>query len=160
MPLFLEQLAAHAVEADLASERIPPTLEALLASRIDALAPGERGVLSRAAVIGRAFSRDAIGALTPEDELRELDGRLGSLERGRLVRSRGVEHEFVHALVRDGAYGAISRAERARTHERFGRWLDERGAGDELVGAHLECAALDATDGDPPPCCLARRRSD
>ena len=61
VPLFLEQLAAHAAESDLADDRIPPTLDALLASRIDALEPGERDVLSRAAIIGRAFSRASIG---------------------------------------------------------------------------------------------------
>ena len=44
VPLFLEQLAAHAAESDLADDRIPSTLDALLASRIDALEPGERDV--------------------------------------------------------------------------------------------------------------------
>ncbi len=89
VPLFLEQLAAHAAESGLADDRIPPTLDALLASRIDALEPGERAVLSRAAIVGRSFSRESIGALTPDVETRELDGRLASLERRRLVRPRG-----------------------------------------------------------------------
>ena len=42
VPLFLEQLAAHAAESDLTDDQIPPTVDALLASRIDALEPGER----------------------------------------------------------------------------------------------------------------------
>jgi len=147
VPLFLEQLAAHAVEADLAEGQIPVSLDALLASRIDALEPGGRDVLSRAAVIGRAFSRDSLGALTPEAETRELGGRLASLERRRLVRARGAEHEFVHPLVRGAAYDAIGRPERAAMHERFARWLDERGEGDELVGTHLERAASDTPSG-------------
>lgn len=147
VPLFLEQLAAHAVEAGLAEDRVPMTLDALLASRIDGLEPGERAVLSRAAVIGRAFSRESLGALTPDAETRELPGRLASLERRRLVRPRGDEHEFVHPLVRGAVYDAIGRPERAVTHEAFARWLDERGEADELVGAHLERAALDTTDG-------------
>ena len=71
VPLFMEQLAAYAAESGLADDRIPPTLDALLASRIDMVEPGERAVLSRAAIVGRAFSMMSIGALTPETETRE-----------------------------------------------------------------------------------------
>jgi DNA-binding SARP family transcriptional activator len=148
VPLFLEQLAAHAAESDLADDGIPTSLDALLASRIDVLEPGERTVLSRAAVVGRAFSRASLGALTPNAEARELGGRLASLERRRLVRPRGDDHEFVHPLVRGAAYDAIGRPERAAMHETFARWLDDRDEGDELVGAHLERAALDTAAGD------------
>jgi tetratricopeptide (TPR) repeat protein len=147
VPLFVEQLAAHAAETDVADEGIPTSLDALLASRIDVLEPGERAVLSRAAVVGRAFLRESLGALTPDAETRELGGRLASLERRRLVRSRGDEHEFVHPLVRGAAYDAIGRADRAAMHEAFARWLDARGELDELVGTHLERAANDS--GDP-----------
>ncbi|HET7516030.1 MAG TPA: AAA family ATPase, partial [Gaiella sp.] len=143
VPLFVEQLAAHAAETDVADEGIPTSLDALLASRIDVLEPGERAVLSRAAVVGRAFSPEALGALTPAMETRELGGRLASLERRRLVRTRGDEHEFVHPLVRGAAYDAIGRPERAAMHETFARWLDDRGEGDELVGTHLERAVVD-----------------
>jgi DNA-binding SARP family transcriptional activator len=147
VPLFLEQLAAHAAEADLTGGRIPPTLDALLASRIDALEPGERDVLSRAAVVGRAFLRESISALTPEGELRELDGRLAALGRRRFVGPHAGHHEFVHPLVHEAVYGAIGRAERARMHERIARWLDQHGEGDELVGVHFERAALDSGSG-------------
>jgi DNA-binding SARP family transcriptional activator len=145
VPLFLEQLAAHAVEAGLV-DGVPMMLDALLASRIDALEPGERDVLSRAAVVGRAFSRESLGALTPDAETRELAGRLASLERRRLVRPRGDEHEFVHPLVRGAAYDAIGRADRAAMHETFARWLDAHGGLDELVGTHLERAANDSRE--------------
>ncbi|MGZ4354361.1 MAG: BTAD domain-containing putative transcriptional regulator, partial [Gaiellaceae bacterium] len=53
-PLFLEQLVAHIAETGLLEP--PPTLRALLAARLDRLGPGERGVLERAAVVGRDFS--------------------------------------------------------------------------------------------------------
>ena len=147
VPLFLEQLAAHAAESDLTDDQIPPTVDALLASRIDALQPGERALLSRAAVVGRVFARDAIVALTPETEARELDGRLASLARRRLVRPRTEGHEFVHPLVRRAAYGSIARSGRADMHDRVGRWLESRGEADELVGAHLQRAARDTAAG-------------
>jgi DNA-binding SARP family transcriptional activator/tetratricopeptide (TPR) repeat protein len=147
VPLFLEQLAAHALDAGLPDDRVPMTLDALLASRIDGLEPGERSVLSRAAVVGRAFSRESLGALTPDAETRELPGRLASLERRRLVRPRGDEHEFVHPLVRGAAYDAIGRPERAAMHETFAGWLEASGESDDLIGTHLERAALDTPAG-------------
>jgi len=147
VPLFLEQLTAHAAELERAEDILPTTIDALLASRIDALEPGERAVLSRAAVVGRLFSRDAIVGLTPDIEARELDGRLASLARRRLVRPRADGHEFVHPLVRRAAYGAIARSERADMHEQVARWLESRGEADELVGAHLQRAARDTAAG-------------
>ncbi len=53
-PLFLEQLVAHVAETGLLEP--PETLRALLTARLDRLGPGERGVLERAAVVGRDFS--------------------------------------------------------------------------------------------------------
>ena len=147
VPLFLEQLALYASEAEFSNEGLPPTLETLLASRIDGLEPGEHAVLARAAVVGRAFADDAIRALTPDAEVAELEGRLASLARRRLVVSRRDGHEFVHALVRDAAYTTVARSQRAELHERLARWLEGGAASDELVGMHLERAAL-STDAE------------
>ena len=128
VPLFLEQLVAHAVHSGWSDDdRVPSTLDALLASRIDALEPGERDVLSRAAVAGREFSAVEVRAITPEPELRELDGRLASLARHRLVRPSAGEHEFVHPLVRRAAYLAIGRPDRAAMHERSRAMVGRRG---------------------------------
>ena len=81
VPLFLEQLVAHAAESGLADDRIPPTLDALLASRIDALEPGERAVLSRAAIVG---------ALVPAGVGRRVDsgcGDAGARRQARVARA-------------------------------------------------------------------------
>ena len=46
--------------------------------------------------------------------------------------------------MRDAAYEALPKAERAELHERFADWLEEHGAElvelDELLGYHLEQA--------------------
>src|SRR5204863_467396 len=66
-PLFLEQLLAFAAEGGGAEgELFPPTVEALLAARLDRLGPAERAVVERAALIGRDFDVDALSALAPE----------------------------------------------------------------------------------------------
>ena len=154
VPLFLEQLVSYAAETNV-SEGLPPTLESLLASRMDALEPGERVALGRAAVVGRTFSDDAIRALTPDSELAELGGRLASLARRRLVAPSTGGYAFVHALVRDAAYTTVSRRERADLHERLARSLEEWGAADELVGIHLERAALSMV-AEPDRAAMAR----
>ena len=120
--------------------------------------PGERDVLSRAAVVGRTFSRASLGALTSDSGNRELDGRLASLERRRLVRLHTTEHEFVHPLVHGAAYQAIGRSDRSALHLLLARWLDHHDHGDELVGAHLERAALDTARG-PEQAALASEAS-
>ena len=69
-PLFVEQLLAMQAEGDDADGElvVPPTLQALLAARIDRLEPAERAVLERAAVEGRRFHRGAVAELLPPRE--------------------------------------------------------------------------------------------
>jgi DNA-binding SARP family transcriptional activator len=139
-PLFAEQLFAHALEApDLAGE-LPPTVEALLASRLDRLEPQELLVLRRAAVVGRRFTRTELADLTPDAELRGTERQLASLAKRGLVHPR--EHVFVfhHVLLRDVAYRGIPKSDRAALHERAARGLARRDAPDEIVGYHFEQA--------------------
>ena len=145
-PLFLEQLLASG--AELPSSGVPPTLEALIASRLDALPAVERAALERASVAGRAFWRAAVEDATPAEERDAVGGSLMSLVRKRLVHpERSVlEGEdgfrFHHALIRDVAYAGIPALTRAELHESVARSLDGRHAAlDELVGHHLERAA-------------------
>ena len=145
-PLFLEQLAAHALDGPLEPGHVPASLESLLASRLDRLEPDERGVLERAAIVGREFTRAAVDALSPDDARGSATALL-ALVRRRLVRpdtERTPDDAFLfdHALIRDAAYAGVSKTERARLHEQLARWLGERGELDEVVGYHLEQAVL------------------
>jgi DNA-binding SARP family transcriptional activator len=146
--LFLEQLHAYLTEDVGATEvdTVPPTVEALLASRLDTLEAGDRAVIERASVIGRDFARTAVLHLSPPEELAGLDSRLATLERRGLVHAlRGHPGEeetlrFHHVLIRDVAYSAITKELRADLHERHGSWLEKRSEADELVGYHAEQA--------------------
>jgi class 3 adenylate cyclase len=145
-PLFVEEMLAMAEEGG--EVAVPPTIQALLAARLDQLDPGERGVLERGAVEGQVFHRGAVAALAPEEP--EVDGRLVTLVRKDLVRPEPAllpdddAYRFRHLLIRDTAYEALPKATRADLHERFATWLEEHGVGlvelDELVGYHLEQA--------------------
>jgi DNA-binding SARP family transcriptional activator/tetratricopeptide (TPR) repeat protein len=157
-PLFIEQLLAHATETG-EPESLPPSLDALLTSRLDRLEPGELSVLQRAAVQGREFSREAVAELLPDEEAEAVDQYLVAAVRKGLVRAGPVEagqvgaFRFHHVLIRDSAYGTLPMKQRAELHERFARWLESRPArSDELVGFHLEQAhrylvELGAADG-------------
>ena len=159
--LFVEQLLAYVTE-DVDPERldadVPPSIDALLASRLDSLDSEDRAVLETAAVVGKDFLRRAVLHLSPPERVAAIDGRLGALERRGLihpVRARGLPEDafrFHHVLVRDVAYAGLTKARRAELHERHGAWLEQRDEPDELVGFHAEQAyrcRQELDHGDP-----------
>jgi tetratricopeptide (TPR) repeat protein len=127
---------------------VPPTIQALLAARLDQLDPSERAVLERGSVEGRVFHRRAVEALAPGDAA--VATRLTSLVRKELVRpdkavfSGDDAFRFRHLLIRDAAYDALAKATRAELHRRFADWLESHGEDlvelDEILGYHLEQA--------------------
>jgi class 3 adenylate cyclase/tetratricopeptide (TPR) repeat protein len=164
-PLFLEELLAMLVEEgrlrrqdgrwvadDLAAASTPPTIQALLAARLDRLAGGERALLDRASVMGQAFDRAAVLALTPEPARAEADAHLLALVRKELLRpapaplGAGADgFRFRHQLVRDAAYDSLPKQTRAELHERYADWLAQafaarEGEVGEVLGWHLERA--------------------
>jgi DNA-binding SARP family transcriptional activator len=139
-PLFAQQLVALAQEApELPIETAPPSVEALIGSRLDHLDARELGVIRRASVVGRRFSYEELADLSPDEP---PERPLAELERRRLVHRAddGELYRFHHVLVRDVAYRGIPKAERAALHERAGKSLDRRDGADELVGYHFEQA--------------------
>jgi predicted ATPase/class 3 adenylate cyclase len=163
-PLFLEELLAMLIEEgrlrrqgdrwvanDLAAASTPPTIQALLAARLDRLAGEERALLDRASVMGQAFDRAAMLALTPEPARAEADAHLLALVRTELLRPAPAPFggrdgfAFRHQLVRDAAYDSLPKQTRAELHERYAGWLAEAFAAraakvGEVLGWHLERA--------------------
>jgi DNA-binding SARP family transcriptional activator len=142
--LFVEQLHAYAVEAGHeALSAVPPTVDALLASRLDRLPEAERAVLERAAVVGREFWRGAVDELSERSARAELEALAlrGLVRPARSVLAGEDALAFHHVLIRDVAYAGITKERRSKLHEHVASWLDEREPGwDELVGYHLEQA--------------------
>jgi class 3 adenylate cyclase len=145
-PLFLEQLVA--MRADDPGVRTPPTIQALLAARIDALPVRERRIIEAASIEGRGFHRGAVRALV--EQKRSVDAALAALVDRELIRHDRPEfagetgYRFTHILVRDAAYALLAKRRRADLHVAYVGWLlgrDDRGsAADEIVGYHLEQA--------------------
>jgi predicted ATPase len=148
-PLFVEQLVAMHTESGNGESEVSPTLQALLAARIDRLAGEERAVVERGSVEGRLFHRGAVSELLPERERGEVGTHLLTLVRKEMIRPDRATvpgddgFRFSHILIRDAAYEAVSKRQRATLHQRYADWLaaklgDE--APDEIVGYHLEQA--------------------
>ena len=148
-PLFLEEMLALVRDSGGTQVEVPPTIQALLAARLDQLEPAERSVLERGSVEGRIFHRGAVAALG--DGEGEVDKRLIALVRKELVRPDRAQlagddaYRFRHLLIRDAAYEALPKAARADLHRRFADWLEAQGQSlvelDDILGYHLEQAA-------------------
>ncbi|HET9324067.1 MAG TPA: adenylate/guanylate cyclase domain-containing protein [Gaiellaceae bacterium] len=159
-PLFVEETVRMLGEADGADiERIPDTLQALIAARIDHLPEGEKELLQGAAVMGRIFWKGALGELVLEGTdieplLDDLQLREFVLPEVRSSISGQDAFKFKHVLIREVAYGGLSKAARAGFHQRFAEWLRKH-AGEELLEVrayHLDhaTALLAELDGSPP----------
>ncbi len=167
-PLFVEEMLALVGEARDGDVAVPPTIQALLAARLDQLEATERNVLECGAVEGRIFHRGAVQALAPDAE--QLPQRLVALVRKELVRPDKPQlagedaFRFRHLLIRDAAYEALPKATRAELHERFADWLSEHGRElvelDELLAHHLEQAARYREELGQPDVTLAERAAE
>jgi predicted ATPase len=151
-PLFLEQMVAIALDegVNASDVPVPPTIEALLAARLDRLDAPDRTVLERASIVGKEFSLSEVTALSPEPEHADLRRRLDALTRRELLapapapRRGDAGFRFRHGLMRDAAYDAMPKSDRAVLHEDLAHFLQEmpehlRGR-EEVLGFHLEQA--------------------
>ncbi|HKI23391.1 MAG TPA: adenylate/guanylate cyclase domain-containing protein [Gaiellaceae bacterium] len=160
-PLFVEETVRMLSEANGGGvNRIPDTLQALIAARIDHLPAGGKELLQGAAVMGRIFWKGALRELVLEGTdidplLEDLHLREFVLPEARSSISGEDAFKFKHVLIREVAYGGLSKAARAGYHQRFAEWLRKR-AGEELLEVrayHLDhaTALLAELDGSPPP---------
>jgi predicted ATPase len=124
---------------DIGSLGVAETLQALIASRLDAAKPEDRSVLQDASVLGQSFTIDALAAVSGKDASALTD----SLER--LVHSQMLtvdadprspergQYQFVQAVVREVAYASLARADRRTRHLAAARYLEGLGE-EETVG--------------------------
>ncbi|MBA3586091.1 MAG: AAA family ATPase [Chloroflexi bacterium] len=166
-PLFVEQLVSMLVDSgqlrrsgdgweaavDLRDLAVPPTIQALVAARLDLLASDERAVIEPASVAGLEFAVDAVRALVPDGLVDRVSSHLLEIERKQLIRSaRSTSfdedgYRFHHGMIRDAAYQNLLKRARSKLHEQFVTWADrvnaERDRGgeyDEILAYHLEQA--------------------
>jgi len=140
---------------DLTSLAVPETLAALIAARLDGLAPEDRTLVHDAAVLGQSFTPAALAAVSGIDT-EALEPRLRALVRGELLTleadprspERG-QYAFMQALTREVAYGRLAKRDRKARHLAAARYFEALGS-DELAGAlagHYLAAHANALEG-------------
>jgi class 3 adenylate cyclase/tetratricopeptide (TPR) repeat protein len=134
---------------ELGALEFPQSVQALIAARLDTLAPERKAELQDASVIGRVFWSGAVASLADADETKVKE-HLHELSRRELVRPvpssslrSQSEYAFLHALVRDIAYAQIPRAVRSAKHRLAAAWIE--GIAGERLGDLGEILAHHAT---------------
>jgi class 3 adenylate cyclase/tetratricopeptide (TPR) repeat protein len=138
----------YVLHGELPQLTVPETLQALIAARLDALSPDDRAVATTASVLGLSFTLPALQAVSelPEAELEEA---LERLIRHQLLRmeadprspERG-QYKFVQGVIREVAYGTLSRRDRRTRHLAAARYFES--LDDEELAGVLASHYLDA----------------
>jgi class 3 adenylate cyclase/tetratricopeptide (TPR) repeat protein len=144
-PLFIEEMArvlldqgvlvAHApmvkLNQDIGELQLPASVQAVVAARIDQLAPDIRRTLSIAAVIGRDVQHDVLRLLAGIGDA-ELEAHLSALKQADLLlevtAGAGREHIFKHIVIHTVAYESMLRRSRREFHARALTALEDRAA--------------------------------
>lgn len=120
-PLFCEEFVGLLADSSTAQLRLPETIQAVLAARLDSLPLAEKTALQAASVIGERFPLDHLLALVPPDDVGAAPESL--VRKGFLVEDRTDlarrTLRFKHLIVRDVVYASISKADRAALHDRL-----------------------------------------
>ena len=115
--------------------KIPPTVQAVLASRIDRLAPADKELLQTLAVLGREFSLNLVQRVSTKSS-NKLEQVLSHLQLSEFSNEQpavnDIEYSFKHALTQEVAYNSVLSERRKLLHERAGAAMEA------LYGNRLE----------------------
>jgi class 3 adenylate cyclase len=143
--VLVGQPGAYRLKRPLDDVKIPPSVQAVVAARIDHLPGVAKAALQTAAVIGRQFSAallGAVGGTTPE-ESDDVLTRLCAAELVLMV--EGDEYRFWHPLTQEVAYSTLLGGKRAALHGAVAHALaaeaERRRELEPLIAYHFECAA-------------------
>ncbi len=107
--------------------KIPPTVQAILASRIDRLPPAEKDLLQTLAVIGREFALGLVHRVVGKSE-DQLNRMLHALQLAEFIYEQpaagDIEYTFKHALTQEVAYQSVLVERRKVLHEKIGAAIE------------------------------------
>jgi class 3 adenylate cyclase/tetratricopeptide (TPR) repeat protein len=115
------------IRGSLTQLKLPPTVQGLLASRIDRLPSEQKQLLQMLAMVGRASSLALIKSLTSVAE-QQTEQLLADLQSGEFVYEQptatDMQYVFKHALTQEVAYNSILIERRKLLHERVGQIIE------------------------------------
>jgi class 3 adenylate cyclase/predicted ATPase len=149
----------YRLTGDIGELVVPDSLHALLAARLDALAPGVRQLIADASVLGTTFPAEALVAVSGQDET-AVRGALADLVRREVLSmsadplspERG-NYQFAQEMLRQVAYDTLSRRDRKTRHLAVAAHVRTAFAGDgeemtDVIARHY-LDALRAIPDDP-----------
>ena len=139
-PFFIEEIVqalfdegallrngAVKVTRSLSQLRLPPTVQGILASRIDRLSAEQKELLQTLAVMGRESSLALIRRVASHADT-ELERMLADLQAGEFIYGQSaandLEYVFKHALTQEVAYNSLLIERRKQIHEQAGHALE------------------------------------
>jgi len=134
-PLFLEQLLRGAETAT--EDAVPGSVQSIVQARVDALDPADKLAIQAAATLGQRFRLEALRHVTKNEtyDCKHLIDRY-------LIRPDGDAFLFSHALVRDGVYSFLLKANRNELHKKAADWYRDHDL--VLYAQHLDRAGAPA----------------
>jgi len=116
---------------------LSPTIQDVIATRLEQLSPSARELVNVAAVIGRAFTYTVLKQVSGADE-DVLVQALDEMWERRIIREQGTDgYDFSHDKLREGAYADLSRARRRLLHRRVADAIEQ------LFGSSLDSHLMD-----------------
>jgi class 3 adenylate cyclase len=149
--LLVQEGSVYRPVGEISTLEVPETLHALVAARLDGLAPDERRLVQDASVLGKTFSKGALAAIAGRDEA-ELDPLVASLVRKEVLSLQADprspeqgQYGFLQELLRQVAYDTLSRRDRKARHLAAVAALEQSFQGfeheaPEVVATHLLAA--------------------
>lgn len=142
------------LRGDLAELAVPESLQAVIGARLDRLDAADRQLAQDGAVLGQTFTIDGLAVLRTEDPA-ELEERLRLLVQQELLEveadpkspERG-QYKFVQGLIREVAYGRLTKEERRDRHLRVAEYYE--GFDDPEVAGIVASHYVDAHLASPP----------
>jgi class 3 adenylate cyclase len=124
-----------APDADLQELSLPDTVQGVVLTRIDRLAPPQQLTLKVASVIGRSFAYRLLHDIYPIAADRPtLPGQLEGLQQRSLVLPEAPDPElawiFKHVITRDVAYELMVRTQRRALHQAIAEWYEQHHEGE------------------------------
>jgi tetratricopeptide (TPR) repeat protein len=122
--------------------KIPPTVQAILAARIDRLPSTGKDLLQTLAVIGKDLPLELVQVVTGRGE-EQLEPMLADLQAAEFIyeqlRLAGTEYTFKHALTQEVAYNSVLVERRRAIHDQTARAI-ERLYAQQLENHYTELA--------------------
>ncbi len=121
------QVTRVSLTRPLTAIQLPPTVQGILAARMDRLPADDKALLQILSVIGKEFPLSLLTQVVGQPEA-EVQGGLAHLQQGEFIYEQPAfpepEYTFKHALTQDVAYNSLLLERRRELHERTAQAIE------------------------------------